>query len=50
MSTHVKLATLSPVIIIDDDEFFRVAIDIVLRDRFGVETVVICATAQEAME
>lgn len=50
MSTHVNLATLSPVIIIDDDEFFRVAIDVVLRDRFGVQAVVICATAQEAVE
>lgn len=47
---NTELATLSPVIIIDDDEFFRVAIDVVLRDRFGVESVVICATAQEAIE
>ncbi|WP_438363002.1 LuxR C-terminal-related transcriptional regulator [Nioella halotolerans] len=43
------MATLSPAIIIDDDDFFRVAIDAVLRERLGVETVVICATMQEAL-
>lgn len=47
---HVDLSTLSPVIIIDDDEFFRVAIEVVLRDRFGVKEFVICATAQEGIE
>lgn len=46
---RAELAALSPVIVIDDDEFFRVAIDAVLRDRFGVETVFSCATAQEAI-
>lgn len=50
MSPHVELATLSPVVIIDDDEFFRVAIDVILRDRFGVKKVIVCATAQEAIE
>lgn len=50
MSRKVKLATLSPVIVIDDDEFFRVAIDTVLRESFGVEKVVICETAQDAVE
>lgn len=50
MSQHVKLAALSPVIIIDDDEFFRVAIEAVLRDRFEVEEIVICATVGEATE
>ncbi|GGD28437.1 LuxR C-terminal-related transcriptional regulator [Sinisalibacter lacisalsi] len=50
MSAQISLSTLSPVIVIDDDEFFRVAINAVLRDRFGVETVVTCASAQEAIE
>jgi DNA-binding NarL/FixJ family response regulator len=50
MSPQISLSSLSPVIIIDDDEFFRVAIDTVLRERFGVETVVVCATAQDAIE
>lgn len=49
MSSEGKLPSLSPVIIIDDDEFFRVAIDSVLRERLGVETVVVCATVQEAL-
>ncbi|MGI3212469.1 LuxR C-terminal-related transcriptional regulator [Roseovarius tibetensis] len=49
MSQQIELSTLSPVIVIDDDEFFRVAIEIVLRDWFGVENVVICATAQDAI-
>lgn len=50
MSGKARLATLSPVIVIDDDEFFRVAIDTVLRKSFGVEKVVICETAQHAVE
>lgn len=50
MSQQVQLAALSPVIIIDDDEFFRVAIEAVLRDRFGVEKIVICATVGDAIE
>lgn len=50
MSSQIELSTLSPVVIIDDDEFFRVAIYSVLRDRFGVETVVACATSEEAVE
>lgn len=49
MLPEIKLSTLSPAIIIDDDDFFRVAIDAVLRDQFGVRTVVICATAQDAI-
>ncbi|SMH37634.1 response regulator transcription factor [Maritimibacter sp. HL-12] len=49
MSTQISLSTLSPVIVIDDDEFFRVAIETVLRDRFGVESVVTCATAGDAI-
>lgn len=49
MSSQTKLASLAPVIIIDDDDFFRVAIDVVLRERFGVENVVICADAQNAI-
>lgn len=50
MAATVKLADLSPVIIIDDDEFFRVAISVVLRDRFDVENVVVCANAQDAID
>lgn len=50
MSPKISLSTLSPVVIIDDDEFFRVAIDTVLRERFGVETVTVCATAEDAIE
>jgi len=50
MSPQISLSSLSPVIVIDDDEFFRVAINAVLRERFGVETVVVCATAQDAIE
>lgn len=50
MSSQIELSMLSPVIIIDDDEFFRVAIYSVLRDRFGVETVIACATSEEANE
>jgi DNA-binding NarL/FixJ family response regulator len=49
MSPKVKLSTLSPIIIIDDDDFFQVAIEAVLRDRFDVETVVVCATAEQAV-
>lgn len=49
MSSQIGLSDFSPVLVIDDDEFFRVAIDTVLRERFGVETVVICATAQDAI-
>lgn len=49
MSQQIKLSALSPIIIIDDDDFFQVAIKAVLRDRFDVETVVVCATAQEAI-
>ncbi|WP_296762314.1 response regulator transcription factor [Sediminimonas sp.] len=50
MSSKIHLSELSPVVVIDDDDFFRVAIDSVLRERFGVETVVVCATAQDAIE
>lgn len=49
MSAQIELAEFSPVIVIDDDEFFRVAIDTVLRERFGVELVVNCATVQDAI-
>lgn len=42
MSLRNKLSDLSPVIIIDDDEFFQVGINTVLRQHFGVETVVVC--------
>jgi DNA-binding NarL/FixJ family response regulator len=45
-----EVSALAPVLIIDDDEFFRIAIDLVLRERFHVETVVTCATAEEAVE
>lgn len=50
MTPQTRLSSLSPVIVIDDDEFFRMAIESVLRNRFGVEAVVICATAQEAID
>lgn len=50
MSPQIALSALSPIIVIDDDEFFRVAIETVLCERFGVETVVICAAAQEAIK
>ena len=43
------LSTLSPVIVIDDDEFFRVAIDAVLRERFGVDEVIVCGSVPEAV-
>ncbi len=49
MSPVGKLPSLSPAIIIDDDDFFRVAVETVLCERLGVETVVICATVQEAL-
>lgn len=49
MSSPIGFSDFSPVLVIDDDEFFRVAIDKVLRERFGVETVVICPTAQDAI-
>lgn len=49
MSPQTSLSKLSPVIVIDDDEFFRVAIESVLRKRFGVKEIVICATAQDAI-
>lgn len=49
MSSHTDYSTLSPVIVIDDDEFFRVAIDTVLRGRFDVDRVTVCATAQDAI-
>lgn len=48
MLLQTTVSTISPVIIVDDDEFFRVAISTVLRDRFGVEKIVVCATTQEA--
>jgi len=50
MSQQIELSTLSPVIVIDDDEFFRVAIENILHERFGVEEVVVCATADDAIE
>jgi DNA-binding NarL/FixJ family response regulator len=40
----------APVLVIDDDEFFRVAIDAVLRTRLEVEDVVVCATAEDALQ
>lgn len=43
------LSALAPIIIVDDDEFFRVAMDAVIRERFGVDEVVTCATAEEAI-
>lgn len=46
----MKLSTLSPVIIVDDDDFFRVAIETVLRDRFDVETVIVCGSSEEAIQ
>ncbi len=49
MSTSNTLSDLSPIIIIDDDDFFQVAIATVLRERFGVETVVVCGTSMEAI-
>jgi DNA-binding NarL/FixJ family response regulator len=49
MSSQIGLSDFSPVLVIDDDEFFRVAIETVLRDRLGVETVIICATARDAI-
>lgn len=45
----LELSLLSPVIVIDDDEFFRMAIESVLCGRFGVDTVVLCASAEEAL-
>ncbi|SEP18802.1 DNA-binding response regulator, NarL/FixJ family, contains REC and HTH domains [Salinihabitans flavidus] len=50
MTKQSTLSTLTPVIVIDDDEFFRVAIETVLRKRFGVETVIACATVQDAID
>ncbi len=49
MSSRFKLSELSPVIIIDDDDFFQVAIETVLRSRFGVKKIVVCAAAGEAI-
>ena len=50
MSSQIEVSTLSPVIIIDDDDFFRVAINTVLHERLNVETVVVCASAEEAVD
>lgn len=49
MAHKKELAAFSPIIVIDDDDFFRVAIEAVLRNRFEVETVVTCATATDAV-
>ena len=44
------LSALAPVIVIDDDEFFRVAMEAVLGEWFGSDAVVTCASAAEAVE
>lgn len=49
MTPATDLSTFSPAIVIDDDEFFRVAIEVVLRDHCSVEDVVLCATIDEAL-
>ncbi|MEI4264169.1 response regulator transcription factor [Roseovarius sp. D0-M9] len=49
MSSRFKLSELAPIIIIDDDDFFQVAIEKVLRSQFGVQTIVVCAAAEEAI-
>jgi DNA-binding NarL/FixJ family response regulator len=48
MVQHTPLSALAPVIVIDDDEFFRVAMDAVLGEWFGEDAVVTCASAEEA--
>lgn len=48
-ASQANMASIAPVIIIDDDEFFRVAIETVLNTRFDVEHIVVCSTAQEAL-
>jgi DNA-binding NarL/FixJ family response regulator len=50
MVQKTPLSALAPVIVIDDDEFFRVAMDAVLGEWFGTDAVVTCATAAEAVE
>ncbi|MEI4263994.1 response regulator transcription factor [Roseovarius sp. D0-M9] len=49
MSSRFKLSELVPIIIIDDDDFFQVAIEKVLRSQFDVQTIVVCAAAEEAI-
>jgi len=49
VSSPVKLSALSPIIVIDDDDFFQVAITSVLQGQFGVMTVVVCASAEETI-
>jgi DNA-binding NarL/FixJ family response regulator len=50
MVQQTALSALAPVIVIDDDEFFRVAMDAVLGEWFGTGAVVTCATAEEALD
>jgi DNA-binding NarL/FixJ family response regulator len=50
MVQQIPLSALAPVIVIDDDEFFRVAMDAVLGEWFGNDAVVTCDTAAEAVE
>lgn len=50
MVQQTPLSALAPVIVIDDDEFFRVAMDAVLGEWFGTDSVVTCATAEEAVD
>lgn len=50
MAEQTTISGLSPVIVIDDDEFFRVAMDAVLGEWFGTDSVVTCATAEEAVD
>ncbi|MEI4233535.1 response regulator transcription factor [Roseovarius sp. D22-M7] len=49
MVQHTPLSALAPVIVIDDDEFFRVAMDAVLGEWFGSDAVVTCASTEEAL-
>lgn len=49
MAQKRPLSALAPVIVVDDDEFFRVAMDAVLGEWFGVDAVVTCATPEEAV-
>lgn len=50
MTNQARLSALAPVIVIDDDEFFRVAMRAVLGEWFGTDAVVTCATADDAVE
>lgn len=50
MVKQTPFPTIAPVIVIIDDDFFRIAMDAVLQEWFGTGTVVTCATAKEAGE